>query len=104
MNQMPPMKEKLLTYKGKPLVRCGKTLYYGYNYDPFLILIQIASTKQVGDLEVADKCIIQLINTDPDCRPRDRIVKKSDKKGLSAAMDIASIWLERALAPSAAQN
>ena len=27
-------KEKLLTYKGKPLVRCGRTLYYGNPEDP----------------------------------------------------------------------
>lgn len=101
---MPPKKEKLLTYKEKPLVRCGKTLYYGNSYDPFVILIQIASTKQVGDLEIADKCIVQLINTDPDCRPRDRIVKKSDKKGLNAAMDIAYIWLDRALNPQAGKT
>lgn len=94
-------KEKMLTYKGKPLVRCGKTLYYGNSYDPFVIMLQIASTKTVGDMEIADKVFIQLLNTDPNIRPKDAIVKKSEKKGLYAAMDIASIWLERALAPNA---
>ncbi len=93
--------EKLFTYKGKPLVRCGKTLYYGNSYDPFVIMIQIASTKTVGDMEIADKVFVQLLNTDPKVRPRDAIVKKSEKKGLYAAMDIASIWLERALASNA---
>ena len=29
---------------------------------------------------------------------KDRILKKSEKRGLYEAMDIASIWLERALA------
>ncbi len=90
--------EKLLTYKGKPLVRCGKTLYYGNSYDPFVIMMQVATTKTVGDMEIADKVFVQLLNTDPNVRPRDAIVKKSEKKGLYAAMDIASIWLERALA------
>ncbi len=90
--------EKLFTYKGKPLVRCGKTLYYGNSYDPYVIMMQIASTKTVGDMEIADKIFVQLLNTDPNVRPRDAIVKKSEKKGLYAAMDIASIWLERALA------
>ncbi|MBQ3087028.1 MAG: hypothetical protein IKM24_10885 [Clostridia bacterium] len=93
--------EKLFTYKGKPLVRCGKTLYYGNSYDPFVIMIQIATTKTVGDMEIADKVFVQLLNTDPTVRPRDAIVKKSEKKGLYAAMDIASIWLERALASNA---
>lgn len=90
--------EKLFTYKGKPLVRCGKTLYYGNSYDPYVIMMQVASTKTVGDMEIADKIFVQLINTDPNVRPREAIVKKSEKKGLYAAMDIASIWLERALA------
>ncbi len=85
-------------YKGKPLVRSGNTIYYGNSYDPFVILINVVSTKKVGDLDVADRVSIQLLNTDPNVRPRERIVKKSEKKGLYAAMDIGSIWLERALA------
>jgi arginyl-tRNA synthetase len=89
-------KDGLLMYKGYPLVRNGKTIYYGNSYDPFVVMIQIASTKQSGDLEIADKVLIQLLNTDPDVRPRDRIVKKSEKKGLYAAMDIAEVWLTRA--------
>ena len=65
--------------------------------DPFVIILQITGTKTVQDMEVADRVLIQLVSTDPDCRPRDRIVKKSEKKGLYNAMDIATIWLERAL-------
>ncbi len=90
-------KEKFLTYKGFPLVRSGKTLYYGNMRDPYVIMLQICSTKQVGDLEVASRVTVQLLDTDPDVRPKDRIVKKSEKQGLYQAMDIASIWLERAL-------
>ena len=89
-------KEKYLTYKGYPLVRNGKTIYYGNAYDPFLIMIQIATTREAAGEEIADKVIVQLLNTDPDVRPRDKIVKKSEKKGLYAAMDIAYIWLSRA--------
>ncbi len=90
-------KEKFLMYKGRPLVRSGNTLYYGNSYDPFVIMINILTTKKVNDLTVADRVSIQLLNTDPTVRPRERIVKKSEKKGLYAAMDIGSIWLERAL-------
>ena len=36
--------------------------------------------------------------TDPELKSRDRVVKKSEKNSLYAAMDIAAIWLERALA------
>lgn len=88
---------KFLEYRGKPLVRCGNTIYYGNMNDPYVIMLQITSTKTFNDIEVADRVLIQLLNTDPDCRPRDRIVKKSEKKGLYNAMDIGTIWLERAL-------
>lgn len=84
-------------YKGRPLVRKGNTLYYGSMADPFVIMMQITSTKKIKDLEVANKVTVQLMNTDPDVRPRERIVKKSEKNGLYDAMDVGSIWLNRAL-------
>ncbi|NCC86698.1 MAG: hypothetical protein EOM05_02360 [Clostridia bacterium] len=90
-------KSDFLTYKDKPLVRNGNTMYYGNMSDPFVVIFQINTTKTFKDMEIADKVTIQLVNTDPDIRPRDRIVKKSEKNGLYAAMDIGSIWLERAL-------
>ncbi len=91
-------KSKFLTYKGKPLVRNGNTLYYGNANDKYVIMMQILATKPVGDVEVASKVSVQLLNTDPDVSPRERIVKSSEKKGLYAAMDIAEVWLSRALA------
>lgn len=90
-------KKQFLEYRGKPLVRCGNLIYYGNMNDPFVILLQIMSTKKVNDLDVADRVLIQLLNTDPDCKAREKIVKKSEKKGLYNAMDIGTIWLERAL-------
>ncbi|MBQ3498573.1 MAG: hypothetical protein IJA87_05555 [Clostridia bacterium] len=93
-------KAKFLSYKGKPLVRCGNTIYYGNMSDPYVVLLQIVSSKKVNDLDVADKVTVQLLTTDPDARPKDRIIKKSEKKGLYQAMDIGSIWLELALKDS----
>ncbi|MEE1285051.1 MAG: hypothetical protein UHK54_09325 [Acutalibacteraceae bacterium] len=90
-------KAKFLSYKGKPLVRCGNTIYYGNMNDPYVVLLQIVSSKKVNDLDVADRVTVQLLTTDPDARPKDRIIKKSEKKGLYQAMDIGSIWLELAL-------
>lgn len=86
-----------LTYKGKPLVRQGNTLYYGNMYEPYVVMLTVTSTKQIGDMEVADKVSVQLLSTDPDVSPRNRIIKKSEKNGLYPAMDIGSIWLERVL-------
>ena len=91
-------KDKFLTYKARPLVRNGNTIYYGFPNEKNVIMMQILSTKPVDDVEVASKVSIQLINTDPDVSIREKIVKSSEKKGLYAALDIAEIWLNRALA------
>ncbi len=95
---MIPMAEKeFSTYKGKPLVRVGDELYYGSMAERFVIRMQIKSKKEENGLEVADKVAIQLLCTDPDLSPRKQLVKSSEKNGLYLALDIADVWLERAL-------
>ena len=86
-----------LTYKGKPLVRKGNTLYYGDMNDPFVLMLSIADSHEVLGVQIADKVTVQLLNTDPNVNPLEAIVKKTEKKGLWAAMDIGVIWLERAI-------
>jgi len=90
--------EEFLTYKGRPLVRCGDEIYYGNMEEPYVIRMQIKSKKEVNGLEIADKVTVQLMATDPYLSPRKQLIKSSEKKGLYLAMDIADIWLERALA------
>ena len=91
-------KEKVLEYKGRPLQRTGNIVYYGSMADKYIIMLQILDTKKVKDMDVASKVSVQLQLTDPSIKSRDRIVKKSEKDGLWAAMDVATVWLERALA------
>lgn len=91
--------EKLpLVYKGHPLRRKENLIYYGSMADKYIIMIQVMSTRKVKDLDVANKVQVQLQLTDPDLKSRDRVVKKSEKDSLYAAMDVAAVWLERALA------
>ena len=92
-----PKKSGFLMDKGKPLVRSGNTLYYGNMADKCVVMLQILSTKTVKDMTVADKVQVQLMSTDPELRMKERILKRSEKNGLYNAMDIGSIWLERAL-------
>lgn len=86
-----------LMYKGRPLVRSGNVLYYGSMAEKYVIVMQVLSTKEDHGMTMAEKIQIQLMLTDPEVRMKDRIVKKSEKIGLYNAMDIGSIWLERAL-------
>ena len=60
-------------------------------------MMQVLASKPVQDISVATKVSVQLQLTDPDLKSRDRILKKSEKDSLYAAMDIGSIWLQRAL-------
>ena len=87
-----------LIYKGHPLQRKDNIIYYGSFADPYVIMMQILETKKVGDLDVASKVSVQLQLTDSSVKSRDRIVKKTEKDGLYAAIDVAAVWLERALA------
>ncbi|HIY20825.1 MAG TPA: hypothetical protein H9841_02855 [Candidatus Flavonifractor merdigallinarum] len=91
--------EKLpLVYKGHPLRRKDNLIYYGSMADKYIIMIQVMNTRKVKDLDVANKVQVQLQLTDPDLKSRDRVVKKSEKDSLYAAMDVAAVWLDRALA------
>ena len=93
------MAEKaVLKYKGRPLRRKDNLIYFGSMADKYIIMLQILETKKVKDLDVASKVSVQLQLTDPDIKSRDRVVKKTEKDSLYSAMDVASIWLERALA------
>ena len=96
---MAEKKNDFLTYKGKPLVRSGNTIYYGDMNDDYVIMMRILSSKEFGDTDLASKVSVQLVNTDPNVSIKEKIVKTSEKKGLYAAMDIADSWLTRALNP-----
>lgn len=86
-----------LSYKGHPLRRKDKLIYYGTMAEKYIVMLQVLATQKVDDLDVATRVSVQLQLTDPDLKSRDRIVKKSEKDSLYAAMDVASVWLERAL-------
>ena len=86
-----------LSYKGHPLRRKDNLIYYGTMAEKYIVMLRILSTKKVDGLEMAYKVDVQLQLTDPDLKSRDRVVKKSEKDSLYAAMDVASVWLERAL-------
>ena len=95
-----------LTYKGKPLVRKDNELYYGCMTDPYVLYLQIQSTKTVGGVDVADKVHLQLLSTD-ESKPREaHEARQTTKNGrikaqgmlgrLYNALDIGSIWLQKA--------
>ncbi len=87
-----------LVYKNHPLRRVDNLIYYGSMADEYIIMLQILETKKEKDMDVASRVSVQLQLTAPDLKSRDRVVKKTEKDSLYAAIDVGSIWLERALA------
>lgn len=87
--------EKFLEYKGKPLVRSGNTVYYGNMNDAYVVVLTIKSSDELKDITLAQDVTIQLLSTDDTLLPKDRIIKKSEKKGLFTALDLGATWLER---------
>ena len=87
-----------LTYKGHPLMRKDNLIYYGSMADSHIVMLQILETKKVNDIDVATRVSVPLQLTDPAAKSRDRVVKKSEKSGFYTALDVGSVWLERALA------
>lgn len=91
------MAEKFLEYKGKPLVRSGNTIYYGDMNDAYVVCLNVKNESELKDIKLAGDVTIQLLATDETLSPKDRIVKKSEKKGLFDALDLGATWLERQL-------
>ncbi|MCL2857099.1 MAG: hypothetical protein FWE19_05150 [Oscillospiraceae bacterium] len=88
---------KMLTYKGKPLVRDGSTIYYGDMADEYVAMLMIAEAVDFSDMKLPSKVSVQVVSTDQELDPKDRIIKKTEKNNLYDALNIATIWLERTL-------
>lgn len=91
------MSAKFNTYKGYPLVRSGNDIYYGFMSDPYVIFIQILDTKEENGEKVTSKVrVVQMDTNEPN--PLKAFVKNTEREcGLYEALDIASVWLEKAL-------
>ena len=63
-------------YKGKPLVRCNREVYYGNLTDPYMIAMQILNTKEENGLKMADKIHVMLMSTDSSKPPQERFHRR----------------------------
>ena len=91
-------KNKILEYKGHPLRRKDNLIYYGSMSDKYIIMLQVTESKSFEDLSLATRVVVQLQYTDPELKSRDRVLKKSEKSSFFEAIDVAAVWLDRALA------
>ena len=97
MSAVTNTKNEGLIYNGHPLRRKDNLIYFGSMSDKYIIQMQILETKKEKDLDVATKVAVQLQLTDPTLSSKRRVEKKTEKDSLYAAMDVAGVWLDRAL-------
>ena len=86
-----------LTYKGRPLIRKDAIIYYGSMTDKYIIMLQVLSAEQKEGYSLSGHVSVQLQYTAPEISSKDRVVKSAERDGLYDAMELGSIWLERAL-------
>ncbi len=86
---------KFFSYKNKPLVRKGNTIYYGDMSESFVAMLTIESSHEFKDISIGDRIFLQLMSTDPNISPQDVVVKHTVKNSLYEALDIAGIWIDR---------
>ena len=84
---------KFLEYLDKPLVREENTICYGDLNEKCILILEIMSYKKVGDKELPDDVLIQVI----DSKDPTKIIKQGMKKGLHDAFSMGLVWLDLAL-------
>ncbi len=86
--------KKMLTYNGKPLLRCGNEIYYGNPEDKYIVVFRLEDREPLEDIEVAKRVIIELKTNEG---KRSQLVRQAERDGLYKAFDIGMFWLEQAL-------
>lgn len=88
---------KFLTYKEKPIVKCGNEIYYGDMAEPYVIRFTVLSTVKAGENEIPGKVKVELLKSDTQLPDKERITKETEKDSFFDALDVGFVWLERNL-------
>lgn len=89
-------KKKILTYKGKPLLRVGDRIYYGNLEDKVILTLDITESKKNKDIKSAQKVKIQLMDNTGEFG-KGQVFRKGERENLYKALDIGEWWLQDAI-------
>ena len=81
-------------YRGYPLIRSGDTIFYGSGGDEYAARLTIKDTRNINDLDVPNKIMVQLIPKNPLNMGKAR---KGEFIGLYEALDTAHVWITEAI-------
>ena len=88
-----------MQYKGRPLVKDANKIYYGEPYNKSMIVLTILETRDEGGEKLPSRILVQLQSTDPAlAMKKEKILNEVERKTLSDALNIGSVWLEKQLA------
>lgn len=90
-------KKGYILYKEKPMFRNNQTMYYGSPWDKYYIQFDLDNFEQAGNIKVAKKVVILLLENQNGMCKKNKIIKKAQREGLYAALDIGTFWLADAL-------
>ncbi|MDR0197875.1 MAG: hypothetical protein LBI36_06640 [Oscillospiraceae bacterium] len=89
------MGKKNFSYKGYDLVRKDDEIYYGNMSGEYVSKIDVVSSREFKDIEVADKVKVQLLPTDTENFDLAKM-KSATRDSLYEALEIAHTWLGKA--------
>lgn len=89
----------LLMYKGKPLMRKGNQIYYGNAEDKYRVYLEIDEDTELMGLNIGTHINVQLQTND--LPGKEKVIKKAERDGLYAALDLGEFWLTDILSEDA---
>ena len=89
------MAEQFMTYKGRPVVRNGKTIYYGSMANEYVVMMNVMAENERDGATVATAIRCYLMKTDKSLSPMDAMVQNGERNSLFGALELAAAWLSR---------
>ncbi len=89
-------KKKILTYKGKPLLKCGERVYYGNLEDKLILALDVIECEDNKDVKCSTKIKIQLMDNTGELG-KGQVFRKGERENLYKALDIGEWWLKDAI-------
>lgn len=90
---------EILNYKGHPVVRDANKIYFGEPSNKAIVVLTILQEAKTEAGDLPSRIIVQLQSTDPElAMKKEKILNECERKTLSDALNIGSVWLDKQLA------
>lgn len=89
-------KKKILTYKDKPVLRVGDTIYYGDPSEKYILVLDILDGTPSGEISRTTKVSIKLMDNTGELG-KGKVFRQSERENLYKAFDMGAWWLQSAL-------